>query len=283
MSHPSIPSIGTPPWSEETICGKIDEFLSLYERRPFQDNTDGMGAPHLFATWFIVQCLQPETIIESGVWKGMGTWFLEQASPGSRLICIDPNLAKRIYISPKATYHSIDFSEIDWRGIDPSKALVFFDDHQNAYSRLTLCRWFGFSRVMFEDNYPSGEGDFYTLRHAFEGSGFGSYLAEEKAKNYSSFRSKLLRFAKARFKRFRNGQDFVIPQYSRDFVTPNDFDATFLRKNLRLYYEFPPLFAPSGREGITASSLLSDQEKERYLPFYIDRDRYNQICYVELA
>jgi len=281
MPNPSVPSIGVPPWTAQEIAASIEEFLTVYEKRPFENNREGMGAPHLFATWFMVRHLKPEIIVESGVWKGMGTWFLERASPESKLISIDPNPAKRIYTSPKATYYSIDFSEIDWSPFDLSRALVFFDDHQNAYSRLILCCWFGFSHVIFEDNNPGGRGDFYTLRHAFEGVGFGSHLAEDKAREYTSFKRRLIRFLKGRLLRFNQSQDTVIPQYSRDFVAPNSFDARFLRRNLRTYYEFPPVFASPG-DTRTSPPLFSDDERERYPAFDAERDRYNQICYVEL-
>ena len=48
----------------------------------------------------------------------------------------------------------------------------FFDDHQNAYKRLQQCKWFGFRHVVFEDNYPSGQGDSYSLKQAFANAGF---------------------------------------------------------------------------------------------------------------
>lgn len=283
MNHLPVPSppvsIGIPPWEADDPVQALDDFLAIHERRPFHDNQGGMGLPHLFATWYMVRKLNPPVIIESGIWKGFGTWLLEQACPEARIISIDPFLSKRIYISPRVTYHAIDFSEIDWSQIDPGQALVFFDDHQNAYTRLTQCHWFGFRKVIFEDNYPSGKGDFYTLRHAFEESGFGVPMAaEKKAQAYSSFRERLLRFLSGWLNRFGYNKGSVIPQYCRDDVSPNGFDAHFLRKRLQTYAEFPPVYAPAA----SAPALLGNGEKDRYPAFFEERNRYNHICYVEL-
>jgi hypothetical protein len=66
-------SIGTPNWTREEMIASLDEFVTLYQERPIQDNTGGMKAPHLFAVWFMMRKLAPELIVESGVWKGQGT------------------------------------------------------------------------------------------------------------------------------------------------------------------------------------------------------------------
>jgi len=40
----------------------------------------------MFASWFMARQLDPEVIIESGVWRGQGTWLLEQACPRAQII-----------------------------------------------------------------------------------------------------------------------------------------------------------------------------------------------------
>lgn len=65
-----LTNIGTPPWTENDIKNKLDEFVELYKKRPIKNNSAGMKAPHLFAAWFIIQHMKFETIIESGIWKG---------------------------------------------------------------------------------------------------------------------------------------------------------------------------------------------------------------------
>lgn len=278
MKSESSISIGTAPWKTEEIVASIDEFLGVYEKRPLKANAGGMGIPHLFATWYLVRHLKPRVIVESGVWKGLGTWILEQAAPEAQVISIDPFLDKREYISPNVTYHSIDFTEIDWSEIDTSTALVFFDDHQSAYNRLIHCHWFGFRHVIFEDNYLPGCGDFYTLRHAFGHSGFGvPQAAEKKAQSYSGLKMRLWRFLSGKF-HGKLHQGAVIPQYCRDNVVPNAFDEIFLRRNLEVYAEFPPVYSPTPG----AASVFGEEERGRYPLFYDGRGSYNQICYVRL-
>lgn len=76
-SDPHEPvSIGESLWSRDGIVDAVDEFLSLYEHRPIQHNDGGMRTPHMFALWYTCKILQPSVIIESGVWRGQGTWIL---------------------------------------------------------------------------------------------------------------------------------------------------------------------------------------------------------------
>ena len=77
--------------TREKMLELIDEFHQLYQTRPIKDNNGGMKSGHMFPSWFVIKTLQPKYIIESGVWKGLGTWFFEKASPNSKIISIDPN------------------------------------------------------------------------------------------------------------------------------------------------------------------------------------------------
>src|SRR5262249_40062710 len=149
----------------------VAEFSALYAKRPIPQNIGGMRFNHSFATWFILKTLNPKTVIESGVWQGHSTWLIEQACPGAKLYCLDPNFSQLVYRSPSATYIGTDFADCDWQDVDRVSALCFFDDHQNAYARLKDLRWAGFTRAIFEDNFPCGEGDCYTLRHMLNGFG----------------------------------------------------------------------------------------------------------------
>lgn len=286
MKAPIVQDIGIAPWDEQALIRALPEFEEVLKSRPFFHNEGGMGTPHLFATWFLLRELNPPTIIESGVWKGLGTWLIEQACPSAKLISIDPHLGKREYISPRVTYYDVDFTEIDWSSLDRANTVIFFDDHQNALNRLTQARWFGFRHLIFEDNYTGTQGDFYSLRHAMEHSGFGIHTASAKAAHYRSFTARALRKLNAIAARFGVAQTSAIPQYVRDQVAPNAFDAYFLRQNLELYYEFPPVFSPDTPAQppppCRKPPLLPDHRREAHPEFYRDRARYNQLCYVIL-
>ena len=82
--------LGTPSWTDRDLLAEIEPFLSVFGDRPLKHNPGGMGAPHCFYVWFLVRWLRPQTVIESGVFKGQSTWLIEQAAPQARIFSIDP-------------------------------------------------------------------------------------------------------------------------------------------------------------------------------------------------
>jgi len=280
-------SIGAPNWTREEMIVSLDEFVSLYQQRPIQDNTGGMKAPHLFAVWFMARALAPPLIVESGVWKGQGTWLLEQACPSARIISLDPDLSRRIYVSEKVVYSTLDFSLQDWTDL-PVKSLVFFDDHQNAYRRLQQCHWFGFKHIIFEDNYPVSQGDCYSLKKAFSHAGF-SYSAGQRT---TSLTNRLLRRLILRLNaRYRLGLTIHSQEELQEKIPPNAFDATMIEKKLETYYEFPPAVQhPLTRWGDpweepgypTSPPLIDHPIPTTWRTFEVESQSYNWICYASL-
>lgn len=278
--------INLPQWSHEEIVKSLKEFSKIYTDRPILSNDGGMKAPHMFAVWFIVKKLSPDYVVESGVWKGQGTWLLEQACPDAKLISIDLDLSNRVYISKKAVYSDKDFSENDWSKIT-DQSLVFFDDHQNAYKRLQQCKWFGFKNIIFEDNYPIFQGDFYSLKKAFAGVGFNP--------QYSMVKHNVLT-PKSRIKNVLANiiginPISITPQYDSFVVQPNKIDSIFLKKNINVYYEFPPIFKTertrwgdswNNKNYPTPKPLLKKIDRKLYKIFFEEAMSYNWICYVKL-
>lgn len=174
-------------WDYEDVNFLIDEFMELYEKRPIKNNGGGgMSSAHLFWAWYVIKKLKPDNIIESGVWKGQGTWFFRKAYPQINIFSIDPVLKNRVYLDDEAVYFTEDFSMIDWeKYLDVKHTLCFFDDHQNAYMRLQQMKWMGFTDAMFEDNYPVRQGDCYSLKKVFAQSGFGDIAPNESHAEYT--------------------------------------------------------------------------------------------------
>ena len=142
----------------------IPEFLEVYKDRPIENNIGGMMLPHLYATWFMLRELNPDIIIESGTFKGLGTWIMEQACPDAKITSIDIR-DQREYISKKVFYEDSDITEFDWDLMLMSgKAVIHFDDHQNALERIIWAKERGFKHLIFEDNYPEGKGDCVSLK-----------------------------------------------------------------------------------------------------------------------
>lgn len=262
-------NIGPVPWSRKEILAAVDEFSEVYEKRPIKNNDFGMRSPHMFAVWFIVRKLNPDIIIESGVWKGQGTWLLEMACPDAKLFSIDVNLSRREYFSKKAVYFEEDFSVQNWSEIT-DKTLGFFDDHQNAYRRLQQCKWFGVKHIIFEDNYPATQGDCYSLKKAFAGVGYEPPLPQKVVPH-------LVPEAAAQYEKVR--------------VKPNKMDLYMLRKHLDVYYEFPPIFKvektrwnDEWSENIypTPEPLLTAKTKPSHDILLDEALFYTWICYARL-
>lgn len=217
-----IREIGKVNWTREEIIASIPEFLALYKNKPIASNEGGMKTPHLFATWFMLKKLNPAQVVESGVWKGLGTWLIEQTLPEARIYSIDVNPKFREYRSDRAQYFERDFSKLDWSMIeDKENTVLFFDDHQNAFERIVQGKALGFKKFIFEDNYPAQTGDCYSLKKAFQHAGFKPGL----------YAGSLL---------YRLKQIVMWP--SRNRIKPNAQDAAYLNEVLTTYHEFPPVF-----------------------------------------
>lgn len=265
-------SIGDVKWDIKKIKSEIDSFLDVYNRRPIKVNDGGMKTPHMFATWFMLKQLNPKIIIESGVWKGQGTWLIEQAVPDAKLYCFDVNLSYRQYISDKATYTEADFTTFDWSKLkNKGDTLLFFDDHQNALDRIKKGKALGFKNFIFEDNYPAKQGDCYSLKKAFQHAGF-----QHAKQNKKGIISKIKDL-------FTSDERVNIP--------PNGEDEKYLQDVLEIYHEFPPVFKkPTTRWGDiwsaehypTPEPLFTNEEKQLYPLLWEEAAYYTWICYCKL-
>lgn len=247
-------NIGIQLWDYMDVGSLMDEFLLLYSQRPIKNNKGGMLSTHLFWTWYVLKKLNPKYIIESGVFKGQGTWIMSEACPEAKIFSIDPMLSKREYINEKVTYFSEDFSLIDWttKGINFADTLCFFDDHQNAYIRLQQMKWMGFKMAMFEDNYPVSQGDCYSCKKILSGCGL------------------------------------VVKGTVQ--IPANTVDVCYFRKNIKTYTTLPPLFKnDKTRWGDlwndmypTPAPVFRDKDIEKYKIIKDEAYSYTWICYIEL-
>jgi hypothetical protein len=267
-----------------TLKESIPQFLSVYASRPIKDNAGGMGINHSFATWSILREVKPSLVVESGVWRGHSTWLIEQACPDATVVCLDMSFSRLYYKSSTAQYFEKDFSEIDWTVYDTGNAIGFFDDHQNAYARCKDLYWAGFRHAIFEDNFPCGEGDCYSLRHVFAGFGHPS---PQMSKAYRP-QGWLRRREEVR----KADQIARLGARQQIIVKPNDVDRSMLRARLDTYIEFPPLLLDettiwgTGYDGhYTSPDPLLDSSDRNLCDAVVAVDRrlaYGYIAYVSL-
>ncbi|MGB7416364.1 MAG: hypothetical protein WA902_19325 [Thermosynechococcaceae cyanobacterium] len=134
----------------------LKEFIEVYKGRPFE-NSGGMKLNSAFSYYFLLKKINPNFVVESGIWRGFSTWLIEETLENPKVLCLDPVLMMplnlgEVYRSKNATYSTHDFSCSEIRlGLD-NEACVIFDDHQNALPRLEQAAQYGFKHIIFDDN-----------------------------------------------------------------------------------------------------------------------------------
>ena len=264
----AVKQLGDVNWTDEDIKDSIPEFLELYSQKPIDDNQGGMKSPHMLATWFLLKKINPKNVIESGIWKGQGTWLIEKTLPEANVFSLDINLSRREYTSDRVQYFERDFTEVDWSVIsDKANTVLFFDDHQNALNRIKKGSELGFRHFIFEDNYPAMQGDCYSLKKAFQHAGFDPDPGKRSIKQWI--------------------KSFTKPS-SGGRVSPNSRDDAYLKDALKVYYEFPPVFvkdttrwgdAWNEEHYPTPSPLFTNVDSDHLKLFYEEAKFYTWICY----
>ena len=147
---------------------EIFTFLTTFNIEEINKNDGGMKVPDMFSFYFLLKKLQPEVVIESGVWHGQSTKLIRETLGNVKIISLDPYPIEG-YIDENATYYVgdkfKDFKDLDLSSFDMNKVLCFFDDHQNSAQRLIQCIDKNVKHIFFNDNYPINLGSHYTIQH----------------------------------------------------------------------------------------------------------------------
>jgi hypothetical protein len=270
---------GHPPWSMLDPYEELEIFSEVFSRRPGDGvNKDGASFFHYFALWCTVKALRPEVIIESGINKGVGSWFLRQAAgPKTKMIFISPQDPSDYRDTRESTLYFTekefkDFSEVDWDRIltveARRRAFIFFDDHQSGFRRAIEARRLLFQHIMIDDNYLPGAGDNFSPKMACRASIF-STLGVKMAF--------LDNFGKVK-------EPISAAQY---FDIQVEFD-----NSVSVYAEFPPVWSGPTRfhveqkihDRLTVGPLFQ-REEVAHLSLDLDEEakRYTHIAYLHLT
>lgn len=271
----SVLEINQPPWNEIDIISELENFKSIYNERPIKDNKGGMLFTHMFYFYFVLKKLNPELVIESGVFKGQSTWLIEKTLPKSKIISIDVDLNKREYISKKAIYSNKDFKFHNFSNI-PKNSLVFFDDHVNHLDRIVYTKFYNIKHIILEDNYPVNSGDFQTIKQFYNKNKFnhkpGSMSLIKTLYKFSAIVLKKILNINLDYKEELN----LINNRMRDGHAEYDWVENIIN-NINCYYEFPPLFNTSNNidSDKVKKPLLNKSNKEF-------KDSFNFFTYISL-
>lgn len=246
--------------SQKQIINKVREFQALYQQRPVKDNMGGMLSPHLFNTWKYLTENKPKVVIESGVWKGLGTWLIEKALPEAKIFSIDINFSNLQYKSNQSTYLNRDISTYDWDEMlsdyEKDDVLVFLDDHQSFLDRIALIYDLGIKNILYEDNYPPAQGDCLSPK-------------------------KILSF-----------EDYVIDKpHEKTYHKFSYVDYDLFERYVEKYEEFPPIFKlQKTRWGDdwddikypTKEPWLKNTHAKEFPILYSEAGYYTWICFLKL-
>ena len=273
-------AVGNPPWNHLAMREELNKFHSVYTKRPGGKNEGGGAFFHYFALWCVIKALKPSVIVESGIYHGVGSWFLRQAAGrDTQMIFISPEEPK-VYRDeqPSSLYFTsenfIDFGKVEWSQVLPSgqtrlETLVFFDDHQDGTKRVQEARQFGFGHVMFDDNYLPGFGDNLSVKMICEPA-----------------IHKLILGTDAPYKRidnFGSVQAIVNAEWYLD-------RRAQLYENIDVYAEFPPVWSGPSRFKVpgdilplvTLPPIFPREELTLHVNFDEESKRYTHIVYLKL-
>jgi hypothetical protein len=248
--------VGDAPWgslTQEQWDAYLKEFSAIYRRRPDHVNKDGGGFFHYFGLFITIRILRPTAVVESGAFRGVGTWFLRQAAgPGVKIVVVSPDQPS-LYVDPAGLYltgsNFVDFSKTtveQWSKWVPDirTTLIFFDDHQAEVQRLHKARALGFVHMMFDDNYPPSVGDNFSVKMVCSGMAPWRLLGLQSAVWKDNFN-----------------------MVSRP-MSPGEFQEKEqqFREDAAVYAEFPPVWKPINRftEHISDASLEKLLERPLY-------------------
>ena len=164
-------------WTCEDFIAQLKEFASVYRERPIQHNTHGVGVNHAFALWFVLMKMKPTHVIESGVYRGQGTWLIRKTvGPDVKVFSIDPRKPDNLLVFKDTNPNTIyfmgdkfkDFAQLSWQSIIPKRedrenTLVVLDDHMSAIKRVQQMMSFGFRNLWYDDNWKYQKVDVYSF------------------------------------------------------------------------------------------------------------------------
>lgn len=135
-----------------TLDADVRAFWTLIGNAPVKQKQGGNGFNGSLQLFAIARAIQPDFIVESGVFRGFTTWILRQACPKVRIVSFDPVHDQIRYRDPNGELHAHDWSAHDFKGHDLAGALLFFDDHIDQARRILEAAERGARHLVFDDD-----------------------------------------------------------------------------------------------------------------------------------
>lgn len=138
----------------DVIAKHVSEYRSLWLTNPITENVYGANFTAGLNLFLMTRCLAPQIIVESGVYKGVTSYFLASASPNAKVHSFDPDLSNVHHRILNVTYKAHDWMASKITCDPVGSGLCFFDDHQNQALRVIQAYERGFRHLIFDDSWP---------------------------------------------------------------------------------------------------------------------------------
>ena len=288
-------------FSRSQLKKNFSKFLPFYKTRPIKNNKSGMKIDHCYALFCLLKKIKPKYIIESGIWKGQTTWLIKNVLKNSKVYSIDIDLSQRDLIYKDVKYLDKDITKYNWSKLDKNKTLIIFDDHVCFSKRLNFIKKNKFKHIIFDDNLPNHHISYYTPKMINE----NQYLIKKEFIKYSNlFRliKFIIRFFKKDFKnktkiKFFDKYIRITYPIKNNQKLKKDFDI--FRKNIKIYYEFPPIikfnYKKRFKKMLNNFKGVVPKKYNVKLPIFINSEihlskelknelnvQYSNICYIKL-
>ena len=140
---------------KERIRHEVEGFFDTISSCPVVQLHGGSGFNGGLLLFVLARVLNPEVVIESGVFRGFTTWVLRKACPNAKIYCFDLTFHSLMYRDKDATYVDHDWSQFAFAAGELNKSLCFFDDHVDQWRRIEEAKARDADCVIFDDSFPS--------------------------------------------------------------------------------------------------------------------------------
>lgn len=143
------------PSGRDWLREVVEDLWSATAKLPVKDASRGGSWFHnLFWLYVFGRAVDPEFVVESGVFKGQSLAMLRQAAPSAEMHAFDLSFANLLERLPGVTYHESDWSEVPLSA-SGRRSLAYFDCHVDHGRRIREAHERGFRTLLFDDAPPT--------------------------------------------------------------------------------------------------------------------------------
>jgi hypothetical protein len=141
---------------DRSYSADIEEFLVTFESNPAAGMGRTTATGSLLWLHLLTKALQPQVIVESGVYRGASLHTLFHAGAGARVHAYDIDLSNLVFSDPAITFHEGDWTE-QLPVAETLNDICYFDDHINNCLRIRQAYEQGFRHIVFDDSPDIGQ------------------------------------------------------------------------------------------------------------------------------